>query len=56
LDLQQTYAEQAGGRGARASPLSWEHIGFSGDFLWNRTGATALHRRPLNLRRDRIAM
>jgi hypothetical protein len=26
---------------AHASPLMWEHIGFSGDFLWNRAAATA---------------
>ena len=26
---------------AHASPLTWEHIGFSGDFLWDRAAATA---------------
>jgi len=34
---------------AQTSPLTWEHIGFSGDFLWDRAAATADHRRPLNL-------
>ena len=37
------------------SPLTWEHIGFSGDFLWDHAAATAGHRRSLNLRRDRVA-
>ncbi len=40
---------------AHTSPLTWEHIGFSGDFLWDRAAATAGHRRPLNLGRDRMA-
>lgn len=40
---------------AHTSPLAWEHIGFSGDFLWDRAAATAGHRRPLNLGRERIA-
>ena len=40
---------------AHTSPLSWEHIGFSGDFLWDRAAATASHRRPLNLVRSRAA-
>ena len=31
------------------SPLTWEHIGFSGDFLWDRAAAIAGRRRPLNL-------
>ncbi len=26
---------------AHTSPLTWEHIGFSGDFLWDRAAATA---------------
>lgn len=30
------------------SPLTWEHIGFSGDFLWDHAPATAGHRRSLN--------
>lgn len=37
------------------SPLTWEHIGFSGDFLWDRAAATAHQRRPLNLSRERAA-
>ncbi len=40
---------------AHTSPLMWEHIGFSGDFLWDRAAATAGHRRPLNLGRERMA-
>ena len=40
---------------AHTSPLSWEHIGFSGDFLWDRAAATADRRRPLNLGRSRMA-
>ena len=32
---------------AHTSPLTWEHIGFSGDFLWDRAAATADQRRPL---------
>jgi TnpA family transposase len=40
---------------AHTSPLTWEHIGFSGDFLWDRAAATAGHRRPLNLGRERMA-
>ncbi len=34
---------------AHTTPLSWEHIGLSGDFLWDRAAATAASRRPLNL-------
>ena len=35
---------------AHTSPLSWEHIGFSGDFLWERAAKAASgSRRPLNL-------
>jgi Tn3 transposase DDE domain len=34
---------------AETSPLSWEHISFSGDFLAERAAATADKRRPLNL-------
>jgi hypothetical protein len=26
---------------AQTSPLTWEHIGFSGDFLWDHAAATA---------------
>ena len=34
---------------AHTSPLTWEHIGFSGDFLWDRAAATADRRQPLRL-------
>ena len=37
------------------TPLTWEHIGFSGDFLWERAAAAASKRRPLNLRSVREA-
>jgi hypothetical protein len=40
---------------AHTSPLSWEHIGFSGDSLWDRAAATASRRRPLNLARSKVA-
>jgi len=40
---------------AQTSPLTWEHIGCSGDFLWDRAAETAGHRRPLNLGRERTA-
>lgn len=30
------------------SPVGWEHIAFSGDFLWDRA-AQAAGRRPLNI-------
>ena len=40
---------------AHTSPLTWEHIGFSGDFLWDRAAATAGRRRPLNISRSRAA-
>lgn len=40
---------------AHTSPLTWEHIGFSGDFLWERAAAAAGKRRPLNLGRVRQA-
>ena len=40
---------------AHTSPLSWEHISFSGDFLWERAAATADKRRPLNLGQTRVA-
>jgi hypothetical protein len=40
---------------AHTSPLTWEHIGFSGDFLWDRAAATAGRRRALNLHRDQLA-
>jgi TnpA family transposase len=40
---------------AHTSPLSWEHIGFSGDFLWDRAALNAGRRRPLNLPRGKAA-
>ena len=40
---------------AHTSPLSWEHISFSGDFPWERAAATADKRRPLNLGQTRVA-
>lgn len=40
---------------AHTSPLTWEHIGFSGDFLWDRAAALAGQRRPLNLSSERRA-
>ncbi len=40
---------------AHTSPLSWEHIAFSGDFLWDQAAATAGKRRSLNLGRERMA-
>lgn len=40
---------------AHTSQLIWEHIAFSGDFLWDRAAAAAGRRRPLNLGRGRMA-
>jgi TnpA family transposase len=40
---------------AHTSPLPWEHLAFSGDFLWDRAAATAGRHRPLNLGRGRMA-
>jgi hypothetical protein len=40
---------------AHTSPLSWEHISLSSDFLWDRAAATAGKRRTLNSGRVRIA-
>jgi hypothetical protein len=40
---------------AHTSPLTWEHIGFSGDFLWDRAAAIAGQRRALNLGREKAA-
>ena len=40
---------------AHTSPLSWEHISLSGDFLWDRAAATAGKRRPLNSGHVRVA-
>ncbi|CAO3383320.1 Tn3 family transposase [Azospirillum argentinense] len=38
---------------AHTSPVGWEHIGLSGDFLWERAASTPVGRRPLNLERQR---
>ncbi len=35
-----------------SSPVGWEHIAFSGDFLWDRA-AERTRRKPLNIIRDR---
>jgi TnpA family transposase len=40
---------------AHTSPLSWEHIGLSGDFLWDHAAALAGKRRQLNLDPTRLA-
>jgi TnpA family transposase len=40
---------------AHTTPLTWAHIGFSGDFLWERAAEAASRRRPLNLGRVRQA-
>ena len=40
---------------AHTSPLTWEHISLSGDFVWDRAAASAHTRRPLNLGRARAA-
>ena len=37
------------------SPVGWEHIGLSGDFLWDRAAALPVGRRSLNLARRRYA-
>lgn len=34
---------------AHTSPVCWEHIGLSGDFLWERAASARIGRRPLNL-------
>ena len=39
---------------AHTSPLTWEHIGFSGDFLWDQAAATADRRRLLRLGQGRM--
>ncbi len=33
------------------SPVGWEHIAFSGDFLWDRAAAIPVGRRQLNVGR-----
>jgi TnpA family transposase len=38
---------------AHTSPVGWEHIGLSGDFLWERAASAPVGRRPLNLERQR---
>ena len=40
---------------AHTSPLTWDHIAFSGNFLWDRAATTAAHRRPRNLWQNRRA-
>ena len=40
---------------AHTSAPTWEHIGFSGDFLRSRAAATAGRRRPITLGRGRVA-
>ena len=37
------------------SPVGWEHIGFSGDFLWDRAAVPLQARRPLNRVGERLA-
>jgi TnpA family transposase len=46
---QRHYLAQGDALLAHTTPRTWEHIGFSGDFLWDRAAATASKRRPLNL-------
>jgi hypothetical protein len=36
---------------AHTSPVGWEHIAFSGDFLWDRAAAIPVGRRELVLGR-----
>ncbi len=36
---------------AHTSPVGWEHIAFSGDFLWDRASAIPPGRRALNVDR-----
>lgn len=40
---------------AHTTPLTWEHIGPSWDFLWENAAAAITTRRPLNLGRARQA-
>lgn len=41
---------------AHVSPVGWNHIGFSGDFLWERAATSAIEgRKPLKLADDRWA-
>ena len=39
---------------AHTSPVGWEHIAFSGDFLWDRA-AERVRRKPLNIATDVLA-
>lgn len=38
---------------AHTSPVGWEHIAFSGDFLWD-SAAETVRRKPLNIASDRF--
>jgi hypothetical protein len=41
---------------AHVSPVRWKHIGFSGDFLWERAATSAAEgRKPLKLADNRWA-
>jgi TnpA family transposase len=40
---------------AHTSPVEWEHVGFSGDFLWDQAAVLPTGRRPLNLPQERLA-
>lgn len=40
---------------AHTSPLTWGHITFSGDFLWENAATVAGARRALNLRSAEMA-
>ena len=40
---------------AHTPPVGWEHIAFSGDFLWDRAAGMPSARRPLNLPEQRHA-
>jgi hypothetical protein len=35
------------------SPVGWDHIGFSGDFLWDQAAGIPAGRRPLNFEQER---
>jgi hypothetical protein len=37
------------------SPVTWEHVGLSGDFLWDKAAVASAGRRPLNIDRRRWA-
>jgi TnpA family transposase len=37
------------------SPVTWEHVGLVGDFLWDKAAAASAGRRPLNIDRRRRA-